>query len=209
VIFTIQISLTENVSDPINSMLMVTLIGLSGSLRRGSYNSAVLRAAAAMMPPDSELRIESIAAIPLYDGDAERAHGVPEPVSRLKDAIAAADGLLLVTPEYNNSIPGVAKNAIDWLSRPASDIPRVFGGKPVAIAGASPGGFGTILSQNAWLPVFRTLGADLWPGGRLLVSRAGSVIDANGEIIDAATRDNLGKFVNGFVAYVRGRSRTA
>jgi len=189
---------------------MVTLIGLSGSLRRGSYNSAVLRAAAAMMPPDSELRIESIAAIPLYDGDAERAHGVPEPVSRLKDAIAAADGLLLVTPEYNNSIPGVAKNAIDWLSRPASDITRVFGGKPVAIAGASPGGFGTILSQNAWLPVFRTLGADLWPGGRLLVSRAGSMIDANGEIVDAATRDNLGKFVNGFVAYVRGRSeRTA
>ena len=187
-------------------MFMVTLIGLSGSLRRGSYNSAVLRAAAAMMPPDSELRIESIAAIPLYDGDAERAHGVPEPVARLKDAIAAADGLLLVTPEYNNSIPGVAKNAIDWLSRPASDIARVFGGKPVAIAGASPGGFGTILSQNAWLPVFRTLGADLWPGGRLLVSRAGSVIDANGEIVDAATRDNLGKFVNGFVAYVRART---
>jgi chromate reductase, NAD(P)H dehydrogenase (quinone) len=186
---------------------MVTLIGLSGSLRRGSYNSAVLRAAAAMMPSDSELRIESIAAIPLYDGDAERAHGVPEPVAHLKEAIVAADGLLLVTPEYNNSIPGVAKNAIDWLSRPASDIARVFGGKPVAIAGASPGGFGTILSQNAWLPVFRTLGADLWPGGRLLVSRAGSVIDANGEIVDAATRDNLGKFVNGFVAYVRGRSK--
>jgi NAD(P)H-dependent FMN reductase len=184
---------------------MVTLIGLSGSLRRGSYNSSVLRAAASMMPPDSELRIESIAAIPLYDGDAERAHGVPEPVARLKEAIVAADGLLLVTPEYNNSIPGVAKNAIDWLSRPASDIARVFGGKPVAIAGASPGGFGTILSQNAWLPVFRTLGADLWPGGRLLVSRAGSVIDANGAIVDAATRDNLGKFVNGFVAYVRGR----
>ncbi|MGH8621239.1 MAG: NADPH-dependent FMN reductase [Burkholderiales bacterium] len=184
---------------------MLTLIGLSGSLRRGSYNSAVLRAAAAMVPPDCELRIESIAAIPLYDGDAEKAHGVPEPVARLKDAIAAADGLLLVTPEYNNSIPGVAKNAIDWLSRPASDIARVFGGKPVAIAGASPGGFGTILSQNAWLPVFRTLGADLWAGGRLLVSRAGSVIDANGEITDAATRESLGKFVNGFVAYVRGR----
>jgi NAD(P)H-dependent FMN reductase len=91
--------------------------------------------------------------------------------------------LLLVTPEYNNSIQGVAKNAIVWLSRPASDIARVFGGKPVAIAGASPGGFGTILSQNAWLPVFRTLGADLWPGGRLLVSRAGSVIDAS-EIVD-------------------------
>jgi chromate reductase, NAD(P)H dehydrogenase (quinone) len=184
---------------------MITLIGLSGSLRRGSYNSAVLRAAASMTPSGSELRIESIAAIPLYNGDDEGARGVPDSVSRVKDAIAAADGLLLVTPEYNNSIPGVAKNAVDWLSRPPGDIARVFGGRPVAIAGASPGGFGTILSQNAWLPVFRTLGADLWSGGRLLVSRAGIVIDANGEIVDTATRDNIRKFVEGFVAYVRAR----
>ena len=183
---------------------MTTLIGISGSLRRGSYNSGVLRAAASMMPSGSELRIESIAGIPLYDADGEAAHGIPDAVTRLKDAIAAADGLLLVTPEYNNSIPGVAKNAIDWLSRPPKDIVRVFGGKPVAIAGASPGGFGTVLSQNAWLPVFRTLGADLWSGGRLAVSRAGSVIDANGEIADAATRDGIRKFMEGFVTYVRG-----
>src|SRR5262245_10394198 len=119
---------------------MITVIGLSGSTRRGSFNSALLRAAA--MPAGAELRIESIAAIPLYNGDEEATHGIPEPVARLKDAIAAAAGLLLVTPEYNNSIPGVAKNAIDWLSRPPADIRRVFGGKPVAIAGASPGGFG-------------------------------------------------------------------
>ena len=185
---------------------MITVIGLSGSLRSGSYNTAVLRAAASMMPDDSELKIESIAGIPLYNGDDEAAHGVPEPVARLKDAIVAADGLLLVTPEYNNSIPGVTKNAIDWLSRPPSDIARVFRGKPVAIAGASPGGFGTILSQNAWLPVFRTLGAELWSGGRLLVSRAGNVIDANGEITDAATRESIGKFIAGFVAHLRERA---
>ena len=184
---------------------MITLVGLSGSLRRGSYNSAVLRAAAAMMPAESELRIESIARIPLYDGDEEAAHGVPDSVARLKDLIVDADGLLLVSPEYNNSVSGVAKNAIDWLSRPPRDIPRVFGGKPVAIAGASPGGFGTVLSQNAWLAVFKTLGADLWSGGRLLVSRAGSAIDANGDIVDAATRDNIRKFIEGFVAYARTR----
>ena len=187
---------------------MITVIGLSGSLRRGSYNAAVLRAAASLMPADSELRIESIADIQLYNGDDEAAHGVPDLVSRLKNAIAAADGLLLVTPEYNNSIPGVAKNAIDWFSRPPHDIARVFGGRPVAIAGASPSGFGTILSQNAWLPVFRTLGAELWSGGRILISRAGSVIDANGEITDAATRDNIRKFMDGFVAYVRGRKQS-
>lgn len=184
---------------------MVTLIGLSGSLRRGSLNSAVLRTASSMMPEGSELRIESIAGIPLYNGDDETASGVPPVAARLKDVIAAADGLLLVTPEYNNSLPGVTKNAIDWLTRPAADIPRVFRGKPVAIAGASPGGFGTILSQNAWLPVFRTLGADLWSAGRLLVSRAGSVIDANGDVSDAATRENIGKFMKGFVDYVRSR----
>src|SRR3954470_11369569 len=112
---------------------VVTLIGISGSTRRGSFNGALLSAAAAAMPAGSELRIESIAQIPLYNGDDEAAHGIPVPVTKLKDAIAAADGLLLVTPEYNNSVPGVAKNAIDWLSRPASDIARVFGSKPVAI----------------------------------------------------------------------------
>ena len=184
---------------------MITVIGISGSLRRGSYNTAVLRAAASMMPAGSELRIESIAEIPLYNGDDETATGIPPAAARLKDAIAAADGLLLVTPEYNNSLPGVTKNAIDWLTRPASDVPRVFRGKPVAIAGASPGGFGTILSQNAWLPVFRTLGADLWSGGRLLVSRAATVVDANGEVSDATTRENIGKFVKGFVDYVQAR----
>ena len=78
----------------------------------------------------------------------------------------------------------------------------------MAIAGASPGGFGTILAQNAWLPVFRTLGADLWSGGRLLVSRAATVIDANGEISDAATRDTIRKFIEGFVAYVQKRVQT-
>jgi chromate reductase, NAD(P)H dehydrogenase (quinone) len=184
---------------------MLRIIGLSGSLRRGSYNSAVLRAAAALMPPESALQIESIRGIPLYDGDDEAAHGVPEPVARLKDLIAGADGLLLVTPEYNNSLPGVTKNAIDWLSRPSDDVPRVFRGRPVAIAGASPGGFGTILAQNAWLPVFRTLGADLWPGGRLLVSRAASVIGADGEITDPTTRQAIAKCVAGFVAHIRGR----
>ena len=181
---------------------MTTIVGISGSTRRASFNAALLRAAAGAMPGDAMLRIESIAAIPLYNGDEEAAHGIPEPVARLKDAIAAADGLLLVTPEYNNSVPGVAKNAIDWLSRPPNDVARVFRGKPVAIAGASPGGFGTVLSQNAWLPVFKTLGASVWSGGRLLVSRAGTVFDAQGEITDVAVRDNLGKFLAGFVAYV-------
>ena len=187
---------------------MITIVGIAGSLRRGSFNAALLRAAVAMMPPGSDVREASIREFPLYDGDLEVAHGIPAAVALLKDAIAAADGLLLATPEYNNSVPGVAKNAIDWLTRPAADIPRVFAGKPVAIIGASPGGFGTILSQNAWLPVFRTLGADLWAGGRMLVSRAGAAFDASGKIVDAKVNDALRKFLEGFVAYVRSRGKS-
>src|SRR4030095_10594688 len=114
-----------------------------------------------------------------YNGDVE-AEGIPQRVTELKRAIAEADGLLLSTPEYNNSIPGVLKNAVDGLSRPTSDIKTVFGGKPVALMGASPGGFGTVLSQNAWLAVLRTLGTKPWFGGRLLVSRAPTVFDEQG-----------------------------
>ena len=130
---------------------MTKLIGISGSLRRGSFNTALLRAAAEFVPDGAELTVETIHGIPLYDADVETADGMPERVSELKESIVAADGLLLATPEYNNSMPGVFKNAIDWLSRPPSDVKRVFSGKPVALIGASPGNFGTTLSQTAWL----------------------------------------------------------
>ncbi|HZW46087.1 MAG TPA: NADPH-dependent FMN reductase [Microvirga sp.] len=187
-----------------NGEVKVTkLIGISGSLRQASYNSALLRSAAGLMPEDAELAVETIRGIPLYDGDVEAAEGIPEEVAALKEAIAAADGLLLVTPEYNNSIPGVFKNAIDWLSRPPADIPRVFGGKPVALIGASPGGFGTILSQNAWLPVLRTLGAELWSGRRLMVSRAQSVFNQDGTLADQKIEEQLRTYLREFVAFAR------
>src|SRR4051812_13494353 len=118
---------------------MPTILGISGSDRAGSFNAALLRAFVAAAPPGTVIEVASIREVPLYDGDWEAAHGVPEPVRQLKDRLAAADGLLLVTPEYNNSLPGVLKNAIDWMSRPPSDVDHVFGGKPVAIAGATPG----------------------------------------------------------------------
>jgi NAD(P)H-dependent FMN reductase len=130
-------------------------------------------------------------------------------VAVLKDAIAAADGLLLVTPEYNNSIPGVLKNAVDWLSRPASDIKRVFGGKPVALMGASPGGFGTILAQNAWLPVLRTLRLELWSEGRLLVSRAQAVFGEDGTLSDPKLREQLSTFLQGFATFAESSRRGA
>ena len=180
------------------------LVGISGSLRAGSYNTALLRAAARLLPDGVAMEIGSIAGIPLYDGDVEAADGIPEPVSRLKQQIADSDGLLLVTPEYNNSIPGVFKNAIDWASRPPADISAVFGGKKVALIGASPGAFGTILSQQAWLPVLRTLGCELWTGGKLMVSGAGKVF-ADGALADPKIEERLRTYLAGFAEFVGGR----
>jgi NAD(P)H-dependent FMN reductase len=185
---------------------MTKILGISGSLRRASYNTALLRAATKLMPPQTTLEVGSIRGIPLYDGDVE-AQGIPATVAQLKEAIVAADGVLLVTPEYNNSIPGVFKNAIDWLSRPPADVKRVFAGRPFALIGASPGAFGTTLSQAAWLPVLRTLGTHAWFGGRLLVARAGGVFDEAGALKDAAIEEQLKQFLAGYVSFVQRAAR--
>ena len=105
------------------------LVGISGSLRKGSYNTALLRAAAGLTPEGVTLDVVTLEGVPLYDGDLESSEGLPPAVTALKEAIVAADGVLLVTPEYNSGIPGVFKNAIDWTSRPGSDIARVWRGR--------------------------------------------------------------------------------
>jgi NAD(P)H-dependent FMN reductase len=174
---------------------MATIIGIAGSLRRASFNAALLRAAAGLAPEGTRIDIASIREIPLYDYDVESEQGIPRVVADLKDRIAAADGVLLATPEYNNSIPGVLKNAIDWLSRPVKDIPRIFGGKPVALMGATPGRGGTALAQAAWLPVLRTLGTRPWFGRRMQIAEAAKVFDPSGELVDARVREELTAFM--------------
>jgi NAD(P)H-dependent FMN reductase len=183
------------------------IVGISGSLRGGSFNAALLRAAVEETPPGATIEVESIRGIPLYDGDIEAAEGLPPRVSELKERIAAADALLLVTPEYNNSIPGPFKNAIDWLSRPASDIPRIFGGRPVGLIGASPGAFGTIQSQAAWLPVLRALGMRPWFGQLLYVGGASKVFDPSGRLADEAIRKRLRNYVHEFVQFAASAGR--
>jgi len=186
---------------------MTKLLAISGSLRSGSYNTALLTAAQSIGVAGVVLDLATLHGIPLYDGDLEQRDGIPRPVQALKDRIRRADGLLLATPEYNNGIPGVFKNAIDWLSRPPADIASVFGNRPVAVIGASPGGFGTILAQNAWLPVLRTLGARHWAGGRLMLSRAQNVFDASGVLTDARIKQQLADFIGAFAEFARASAR--
>ncbi len=181
---------------------MARLVGISGSLRKGSFNTALLRAATGLVPDGSSLEVRTLHGVPLYNGDDEASTGIPAPVQALKEAIAAADGVLLVTPEYNNSIPGVFKNGVDWISRPPADLKRIFAGRPFGVIGASPGGFGTILSQAAWLPVLRHVGANLWTGGRLQVAKANTVFDQEGTLTDDQIKEQLRAYIAGFVAFV-------
>ncbi len=181
---------------------MIRIVGISGSLRKDSLNTALLGAIAAAAPAGTTVDVATLRGIPLYDADLELAEGIPPSVAALKEQIVAADGLLLVTPEYNNSMPGVFKNAVDWLSRPPKDIPRIFRNRPVAVVGASPSGFGTLLAQTAWLPVLRALGTRPWFGPKLTVSRAQSVFDSQGNLVDEQAREQIVAFIAGFAAFI-------
>ncbi len=185
---------------------MTTILGISGSLRRESFNTRLLSSAAEFFPEGVQFEIVSIHGFPLYDADMEAAEGVPEAVAAVKDRLMNAAGLVIATPEYNQSIPGVAKNAIDWLSRPPRDIPRVFGALPVALMGATPGGGGTALAQAAWLPILRALGTRPWFGRSLQIASAGDKFDADG-LTDEPTRERLAKLVREFAQFVAQNNR--
>ena len=117
-----------------------------------------------MAPEGVTIELRTLHGIPLYDGDVE-AQGIPEAVTKLREEIRAADALLISTPEYNNAIPGVLKNGLDWLSRPSGEGAKLFGGKPTGLVGATPGGFGTVQSQDALLSVLPHLRQRLLDGG--------------------------------------------
>jgi chromate reductase len=179
---------------------MASLVGFAGSLRRESFNRRLLAAAVEAMPVGSTLEVLAIDEVPLYNADVEQHDGIPASVTVIKDKIAVADGLVIATPEYNGGIPGVAKNVIDWISRPSEDIPRVARGKPVALMGATPGGLGTAFSQSAWLHVLRTLRMRVWvTGGPFYLSAAPKNFDETGQA-DSALEQRLRDYMAGFVA---------
>ena len=174
--------------------------GIAGSLRRDSYNRALLRSAVELAPAELDIRIfDRMGEIPLYNEDVER-EGDPEPVAALKRAIAEADALLICTPEYNHGVPGVLKNAIDWASRP----PRgsVLSGKPAAIMGASPGQTGTARSQSALRLSFVFTNTPVLPQPEILVYRAAEKF-ADGKLSDAKTREFVGRLLAGLVDWTQ------
>lgn len=171
------------------------VVGFAGSLRRGSYNRALLRAATELAPSALHIVIHELDEIPLYNGDVETA-GAPSGVVQLRDAIRKADGLLIATPEYNHGVPGVLKNTIDWLSRPPRD--SALNGKVAAVMGASPGMTGTARGQAQLRQafVFTNTYALLQP--EVLVGRAHEKFDADGHLVHEATRDFLATFLQHF-----------
>jgi len=186
---------------------MTRVVAISGSLRKASFNTWLVRAAMDLAPPSCAIEVLSIRDVPLYDGDLEATTGVPPAVQSLKNSLAGADGILLSTPEYNGGIPGVLKNAIDWMSRPAADIARVFGERPLALMGATPGANGTRFAQQALLQPFRTLGVRLWTEQTLYLAGARKVFDPQGQLIDETVRELVRKFIAGFAAFLERNPR--
>jgi chromate reductase len=179
--------------------LSLRVLGIAGSLRAGSYNRALLRAAQELAPEGMTITTFKLDAIPSYNADVE-AQGFPAPVVAFKAAIAEADALLIATPEYNHSIPGVLKNAIDWASRPARSTPLY--GKTAAIMGASTGVVGTARAQQHLRLVFSYLNMLVFNQPEVLVGRARDKFDANGHLTDEPTRQFLAQFLQAFMQWV-------
>ncbi len=174
-------------------------LGISGSLRRQSLNTAALRACIKLVSAGDTLSLADISAIPLYNEEI-REQGLPAPVMTLRDQILKADAILIATPEYNYSIPGVLKNAIDWASRPPS---QPFEGKPIALISASPGGFGGARAQYYLRQVFIYLNGLILNRPEAMISAAHTKFDAQGELTDSATADQLRAVLTGLAEWTR------
>lgn len=177
----------------------IKVLGISGSLRKGSFNSALLRAAVELAPEGMTIETAEIRGIPLYDEDL-RSKGVPDSVQELRAAIGSADALLIVTPEYNYSVPGVLKNAIDWASRPPS---QPFAGKPLAMLGASGGTSGTMRAQYHLRQVAVFLDMHVLNKPEIFVRNAATLFDEHGKLTDEPTRKLIGEQLVALAAFTK------
>jgi chromate reductase len=178
----------------------LNVVGIAGSLRRGSYNRGLIRAAVDLAPAGMRLTMHELGDLPMFNADVE-ALGDPDPVRRLKDAIGTADALLIATPEYNRCVPGVLKNAIDWASRPARQ--SVLTNKPVAIIGASTGGGGTARAQAHLRDGLGYTNGLVLPQPEVLVPFAASRFDEAGDLYDDETKDAIRELLVALAEWVR------
>ena len=182
----------------------LTILGIAGSLRKASYNRAALRVAQQLAPKDAKIEIFELDGIPPFNQDEDQ--HPPERVAQFKARIRAADAVLFVTPEYNYSIPGVLKNAIDWASRPYGD--SAWDGKPVAVMGASPGRLGTARAQYQLRQCFVFL--NMYPLNRpeVMIANAADRFDDNGNLTDEDTREHIEKLVEALAQWTRQLQKT-
>ena len=176
------------------------VVALPGSLRKASVNRGLLRAAADMAPSGMKVEILGLEGIPLFNEDVE-AKGVPAGVQALRRAVADADGLLIATPEYNQSVPGVLKNAVDWLSRPPR--PHPFDGKPTGVLGATPGTLGTRAAQYHLRQTLAGLNAYVMPQPMVFVRSAHELFDEEHNLRDEATGKVLSRYLAAFEGWIR------
>jgi len=186
-------------------MRNIHILGISGSLRKGSYNTSLLAAASELLPEGMSLETFDLAPIPLYNDDV-RAVGYPKSVQQFRERIAASDALLIATPEYNFSIPGVLKNAIDWASRPPNPP---LSGKPVAMMGATTGNFGTVRAQMHLRQV--CVFCNMFPFNKpeVLVMRAKEKFDADGRLTDETARGLIRDLLLALADWTRRLEREA
>jgi chromate reductase len=176
-----------------------------GSLRKGSYNAAIARALPTLAPADVTVEpLGSIGDFPLYDADVQSQDGIPSPVLAMAEAIRRADGIIIVTPEYNHSVPGGLKNAIDWLSRVPN---QPFAGKPAAIQSASPSLFGGLRAQLHLRAMFVYLDVRPLNKPEVIIPQVNQKVDAQGEVTDPATRGFLADQLKALAAFVRDRAQ--
>lgn len=182
------------------------LLAVSGSLRQASFNTRLAHVLADRAPEGVIVEAATCHGIPLYDGDFEDVQGIPDAVIALRQRIQAADGLILITPEYNGGMPGVFKNALDWLTRPPKEMAPTFKDRPTALAGATPGGLGTTLAQAGSLVTLRQLKVRLYPD-HLRVSKADTVLGSDGDDQTKPDEDTvkmIDRWLSGFCEFARG-----
>lgn len=182
-----------------NSKEDIEILAFAGSLRKESYNKAVLRAAKELAPDSLHIEIFDLQGIPLYNADVE-ANGDPDRVAEFKNALRKADGVLIATPEYNHGVPAVTKNAVDWASRPPKSAP--LNQKPVGILGASPGITGSARGQSQLRQAFEFTNSYCMPQPEILVYRAHQKFDDDGNLTDEATRKYLGQYLEALYDWV-------